>query len=443
MGRTLKRWLGGPLKPIAGPHRILNRVRNDLLSAGEKIQIIGLGDDGLEGLSQSARQCYDAAEVVLVAEPRLAGCLPDDPRVRLSQGLESTLREVERLGDRRIVFLATGDPLFFGMTRYLCDRLGKDRFEVIPHVSTMQLAFARVKESWDDAYLCNLATQGMDRVVERIRTAEKVGLFTTDDTPPSAIARTLLDRRIDYFSAYVCENLGAPNERVTSAELSEVARQSFDSLNVMILVRQPEAPDRPAAMTGKRIFGNPDELFLQSQPKRGLLTPAEVRCLAIAELDVGPSSTIWDVGAGSGSVSIECAQIAHQGHAFAIEMDPDDHDLIRQNAERFGVQNLTAVLGTAPEAWQGLPAPDAIFVGGTGRQVNRIVEQAFKCLKPGGRIVANVISLENVTSVRATLQGQGADPNVWMVNLARGTQQLESLRFEAVNPSFLISAIRG
>jgi precorrin-6Y C5,15-methyltransferase (decarboxylating) len=269
-----------------------------------------------------------------------------------------------------------------------------------------------------------------------------VGLFTTEEHPPEAVARALLDRRIDYFNAYVCENLGSPDERVTHGSLASVAGQSFGPLNVLILVRKPNVPDRPAEMAGRRLFGNPDEMFLQSKPKRGLLTPAEVRAVALAELDLGPTSIVWDVGAGSGSVAIEAAQIAAGGTVYAIEMDPEDHQLISTNAQRFGVANLVPILGKAPEAWTGLPDPDAIFVGGTGRIVAKIVEQAFARLRPGGRIVANVNSIENLAAVRETLQSATDDAHVWLFNLSRGTYQLERLRFEAMNPTFLLGAVK-
>ena len=166
------------------------------------------------------------------------------------------------------------------MARYLCDRLGKDLFEVVPHVSSMQLAFARIKESWEDAYLTSLAGRPIEAVVDRIRTAEKVGLFSSDDCPPARLAR-LLDRGIDYFRAYVCENLGSPDERVTQAELADLAAMDFDPLNVMILIRKPNRPDRRQPASRHRLFGNPDDAFAQSLPKRGLITQAEVRAIAL------------------------------------------------------------------------------------------------------------------------------------------------------------------
>src|SRR5262245_16269624 len=172
----------------------------------------------------------------------------------------------------------------------------------------------------------------------------------------------------------------------------------------MILVRRPETPDRPTDAHLTRRFGNPDEMFLQSRPKRGLLTPAEVRSIALAELTIGPRSIIWDVGAGSGSVSIEAAFLASEGTVYAIEMDPEDINLIRTNAERFRVKNLVPVLGRAPEAWRDLPKPDCIFVGGSGREIARLVELAYTQLKTGGRLVASVGSIENLAAVHESLQ---------------------------------------
>src|SRR6476620_411357 len=429
--------------PYNHAHPTIARISRKDFMAANKINIVGIGDDGLDGLTTSARQLVEQAEMLVGPKHALsAASASQAEKLEVGGDLDAIVKKIEAAANKRVVVLTAGDPLFYGTARYLCDRLGKERFEVTPHVSSMQLAFARVKESWDDAYLTSLATQPLELVVEKARTAAKVGLFTTDAAPPAAVARALLDRKIDYFTAYVCENLGSPDERVTHEELAEIAKQEFSPLNVLILVRKPGVPDRPPAMMGRRLFGNPDEEFLQSQPKRGLLTPSEVRAIALANMDIGPTSTIWDVGAGSGSVAIEAAQIASGGRVYAIEMDPDDCALIASNAERFGVRNLTPILGKAPEAWAGLAPPDAVFVGGTGRQVRRIVELAFDQLRAGGRLVANVGSIENLASVREVLQAKAGDAQVLMVNLARGNDQLERLNFEALNPTFLVSAVK-
>lgn len=409
----------------------------------EKIHILGLGDDGLDGLSPTARQVLDQADLV-VGTPRLLALAAAEKGRQLVVGadLDAAAEQIAVAAGKRIVVLASGDPLFYGVARYFCDKLGKDRFEVVPHVSSMQLAFARVKESWEDAYLANLYKGPLERVFDSIRVADKVGLFTSDELTPAKIARELMDRRISYFRAYVCENLGSRDERVTQGELAEIAEQEFSPLNVMILVRKPNVPDKEADGQTLRIFGNPDDVFLQSRPKHGLLTPAEVRCIALAQMNLRPNSIVWDIGAGSGSVAIEAAQIARSGKVYAIEMDVDDHQLILSNATRFGVTNLDAVLGRAPEAWLDLPDPDSVFVGGSGRTVKRLVELAFERLKPGGRLVASVGSIENLAALNETLNARSGDAQVWMINVARGTYQLERVRFEAINPSFLVAATK-
>ena len=410
--------------------------------AEEKVHIVGIGDDGVEGMTAQARRLVEAADV-LVGPESCSTLVPAVIRGRLvsAANLEELVERIEAAGAKRVVVLASGDPLFYGTARYVCSKLGKDRFEVVPHVSSMQLAFARVKESWEDAFLANLSGQSIERVVDRVRSSETAGLFTSDQWPAPAVARALLDEGIDYFQAYVCENLGSPDERVTQGSLADIAKDSFATPNVMILVRKARVADKPGHV-GTRMFGNPDECFLQSRPKRGLLTPAEVRSLALAELQLRPTSEVWDVGAGSGSVGLEAARIARDGRVHAIEMDPDDHALIRENAARFGVMNLNPVLGRAPEAWASLPDPDAIYVGGSGRDVAMLVEQAWSRLKPGGRLVTACNSIENLAAMHTLLRSRSNDAAYWMVNIARGIEQLDRIRFEAINPIFLIAATK-
>lgn len=411
------------------------------MSTEPKIHILGVGSDGLRGLTGRARELLQHAELILGSEHTL-GLISElkAERLRIGTNLPEVVQTLEaNLGKTRMVVVASGDPLFYGVARYLCDRLGKERFEVLPHVSSMQLAFARIKESWEEAYLTNLATHPLESVMDRIATAETVGLFTSEREGPPVVARQLLARGLDYFRAYVCENLGGPDERVAQGELTEIAELEFSPLNVMILKRKPGRPDRQRDAARFRRFGNPDDIFAQSRPKSGLITQAEVRAVALAQLDIQPASIVWDIGAGSGSVAIEAAQLAATGTVYAIEQDVADYHLIVANAETFGVRNLRAIHGVAPAVFEGLPAPDAIFVGGAGKEVSRLLEAAFAALRPGGRMVVNVATLEALGSAYETLKRNASPVQALLVNIARGTEQLETLRFEALNPTFLLA----
>ena len=413
-------------------------------TAEQRIHIVGVGHDGLAGLTARARDVLTSAEVVIGPETILA-LLPELKAERvllgsdLSKAATATSTAAER---RRVAVVAGGDPLFYGIARYLCDRIGKDRFEILPHVSTMQLAFARIKETWEDAYLTSLQTHSLETVLDRIRSAETVGLFPSEAEGPAEVARQLSIRGLDYFRAFVCENLGAPNERVTQGELTDIAAMEFDPLSVLILKRKPGRPDLHARPTRFRRLGNPDDAFAQSRPKSGLITQAEVRALALARLSIFPASIVWDIGAGSGSVAIEAARLSEPGMVYAIEQDAADYHLILANADTFGVRNLKAVHGTAPAVFEGLPSPDAVFVGATDQGSAPVLESAWTALRPGGQLVVNVATLESLGATYGTLRKAAGSVDVLLVNVARGAEQMEVLRFEAVNPSFLLHATK-
>src|SRR6187551_1996523 len=165
------------------------------------IHVIGIGDDGLEAVSAAVRKTITDAEVVLGTE-RTLSLLPASKaeRYAITSDLSALVSTLEKAGNKRTVVLVYGDPLFYGLARYVSERLGKERFIVVPHVSSMQLAFARVMETWEDAYLTDLAKHPLDSVLEKVRTAQKVGLFTTDTCGPADVAKALLDRHIDYFT---------------------------------------------------------------------------------------------------------------------------------------------------------------------------------------------------------------------------------------------------
>jgi precorrin-6Y C5,15-methyltransferase (decarboxylating) len=409
------------------------------MSAAGKVPVIGIGPDGLAGLTTRSRELLQAAEIVFGSEPTLR-LLPElsAERAAIGANLPDTVAKLQSLlGKKRIALVATGDPLFYGTARYLCEKVGAEHFDVMPHVSSMQLAFARIKESWEDAYLTDLSSRSLDDALDKIRSAETVGLFTSEQYQPGRIAAELLGRGIDYFTAYVCENLGGKDERITRGDLADIRDMKFDPLNILILRRKPNRPDRPRAARLRR-FGNPDEVFAQTRPKTGLITQAEARSVALSQLDLHPGDVFWDVGAGSGSVAIEAAGLVAPGPAFAIEQDPADYHLIVANAETLGVSNVKPIAGTAPDVFTRLPAPDAIFVGGNGGEVARLLEASFSALRPGGRLVTNVGTVEMLTATYAVMKRLGGGVEVLLINLSRGVEQLESLRFEAVNPTFLL-----
>ncbi|MDO8691168.1 MAG: precorrin-6y C5,15-methyltransferase (decarboxylating) subunit CbiE, partial [Dehalococcoidia bacterium] len=228
----------------------------------DKVHIIGVGPDGADGLTRRSLDLIAGAGVILGGQ-RLLDCFPDAPgrKAPIKSDLPAVASLIEdRMGDEKVVVLASGDPNFYGIARYLVGRLGKDAMEVIPAVSSMQMAFARIKESWDDATLASVHGRSMEETIDLVRVSRKIGIFTDERNSPSAIARELLARGVTGYRAFVCENLGDANERVTETDLVGLAGLEFSPLNVLVLLREIDPPNG----VGRRqwTLGIPDEEFL-------------------------------------------------------------------------------------------------------------------------------------------------------------------------------------
>lgn len=189
-------------------------------------------------------------------------------------------------------------------------------------------------------------------------------------------------------------------------------------------------------------LGIPDDEFFQRRPKAGLITKAEVRVLALSRLALRDNSIVWDIGAGSGSVGIEAGLLAREGQVFAIEKNTEDIGIVRQNIEKFGLTNLEAVHGNAPDGLEAWPDPDAVFVGGSGGRMAAILGTAAARLRPGGRIVVDAVTIENLAEAVRLLKELGFGVDILQVNIARSRPILDLTRFEALNPVYIITGTR-
>ena len=390
----------------------------------QKVVVVGIGDNGADSLSRDALRRVAEAEVLLGGERHLA-FFPDHKaeKVAIRDNLKEIAARLQK-ETRRVVVLASGDPLFYGIAGYLGTKIGRERLEVLPNISSMQLAFARLKESWHDAALVSCHAKPIEDALDVIRDAKKVGIFTDDENTPGRIARELLKAGIGGFRAYVCENLGGDDERVSSCGLDELVERTFSPLNVLVLTKKAEAP-----VTSRRdwTFGIPEEAFYQRQPLKGLITKTEVRVLSLAKMRLRPGNLVWDIGAGSGSVSIEAALLGTK--VWAVEKNKEDCEIIRRNIEKFDTQQVSVVHGIAPATLADLPDPDAVFIGGSGGEMAELVRLCRERLLPGGRLVINVATLENLGEVPAR--------DVTLVQISRTRPILDLHRFEALNPVFV------
>jgi len=399
------------------------------------IPVVGIGLTGWHSLTPSQRLALEEATLLVGSRRQLASFthLPAEhlPLTTFTETLR--IAHARWQGGDRLAILASGDPLCFGIGRLLLSQFPPESLVFHPHVSAIQFAFSRLKLPWQDAVLTSVHGRGCEELIEHLRQGvEKIAILTDGVHNPGAIAT--LYQALDLPSRYqiwVCENLGGPDERVGLLAVGE--KRNFAPLNVVVMVRQWEAEPLPPLP----LFGIPDRHFLTWPDRPGLMTKREVRIAILGELALMPGQVVWDIGAGTGSVAVEVARLCPDSQVFAIEKTAMGIYLIEQNVQRFGV-TVEAIAGTAPAALTDLPDPDRIFIGGGGQDLAAILTHSHSRLKPGGRIVIALATLESLQIALAELQGQGWDYQVLQWNVARSHPVAHLHRMAPLNPVTLI-----
>jgi precorrin-6Y C5,15-methyltransferase (decarboxylating) len=420
-------------------------------------RVIGVLDDGVASLNATALAYLRHADVVIGGARTLALLARELKPGAVRHDLTGQLKAVPewvraaRADHQSCVVLATGDPLCHGIAPYLAQHLCVQALDILPNLSTLQLACARIGLAWQDARIVSVHAKdagewargstpehGLYGLAQALRRHARLLVLTSPDNAPDRIARLLLAEGLgDEFHMAVAENLLQPDERVL-AELSpqEAAAMRFAPLNVVLLWRVTAAP-RPVQ------FGLADTEFVQRQPEKGLITKQEVRAVSLARLQLRADSVVWDIGAGSGSVGLEAARLCPQGHVYAIEKNDADVAIAGQNHAAFGVGNYSLYQGKAPDGLEAWPAPDAVFIGGSGGELATLIAMIVARLRPGGHLVMNFVTLENLATATATLDGiEGVAWDVLQLQAARSKPILHMHRMAAENPVWIVCAHR-
>lgn len=394
------------------------------------IHIIGMGADGMKGLHPRQLRRINESRLLVGGERQLS-FFPDFSGEKLIIG--SNLKKVKkRVQDEEgpVVVLASGDPLFYGIGAYLS---GSMEAIIEPQPSSVQLAFARMNESWQNAKTISVHGRPVTGLAQKIDGEEKVALLTDETNSPSAIARYMLRFGMTEYDAFVAENIGAPDERCRHLTLEEMSETSFTPLNVVILKK-----NRPSKTW---TTGIPDKEFSQRKPDKGLITKRDIRVLSIGRMNIRPDSIVWDIGTCTGSIAIEAAKIARNGAVFAIEKNEPDLANAEANFRKFRT-DVTLVHGKAPDRLDDFPDPDCVFMGGTAGNIDKLIDICTKRLKPGGTIVLNAVTIENMSKAYQLFQEAGFEVDMALAQVSLSKPILNMTRFEAQNPVYIICAKR-
>ncbi len=407
------------------------------------ITVIGMGLEGVTGLSQDVLALLQDASVIAGPRSRLAWLGHLSARlVPLDPPIETWIPILQNeLTHGSLVLLATGDPLFFGIGRLLLQSFPATQLIFYPHVSSVQLAFSRIKRPWQQAQIISVHGRSMDHLEQALKQgASLIGVLTDAIHTPAAIAQLIQDLQLpSHYRLWICSRLGAADEKVQCLQPSEAVQTQFELPNVVILERV--VTDLPPAQYP--LVGIPDNQFVTFPDQPGLITKQEIRALTLMLLQLPPQGgVIWDIGAGTGSISIEIARLLPTAQVYAIEKNAVGIQLIQQNCSRFQVPHVQVVSGAAPAALTPLPDPDRIVVGGGGSQILEIIDAVSQRLTPQGIVVGNFATLEPCLATQARLKQQGWSVKLLQANLARSSTLVNSTRLIPLNPVMLVQGIK-
>lgn len=403
----------------------------------EKVIIIGMGVSPAD-LTAAHLEIIHSADLLMGGRRYLDPFVDLAVEKYLIGGNVAEVIEIlrRRKPGQRVVVLASGDPLLFGIGARICRELGEDQVIVLPNVSAIAAAFARIKTPWDDAAIVSLhGRQRQYHLLDALKSHDLIGVLTDPERSPQWLAGWLLERGVDRVDMAVCEQLGTPREKIRWYPLQAAAECEFSQPNVVILKRRLAGP--PPGMGIQ--LGMADTDFAH---ERGLITKAEVRAVSLAKLRLKPGLTLWDLGAGSGAVGIEAAALLGAGRIFAVEQKAERVAQIRENARRLGAYNHQVIQARLPDGLDPLPRADRIFVGGGGRHLAAIIDCAGRKLGDQGILVANTVLMDNLTGAVSAMAAAGMTTEVVQLQISRSKTMPWSRRLEAENPVWVITGYR-
>ena len=416
------------------------------------IDVIGT-DAGAPASLPAPQQTLLRAATVIAAPQRLQAALQDwlgdakpelissdDPRA-LVDSLQS------RAADQAVVVLASGDPLWFGLGRILCDRIGAERLRFHPAPTSLQLAFSRIGRPWQDADWVSLHGRDPEILASTLQKRPAALAVLTDPNQGGAgtVQQMLRSSGLEASTdLWLCENLGHPDERVQLIAPHAALPTDLQPLLIALLIaREPAAPD-PHQLP---LFGLDDGLYLQHSDHPGLMTKREVRIQLLAELALPPQGVLWDLGAGTGSVGLEALRLRPGLQLLAVERRAGGAQLIQRNAQRLGVSPAAVLEADATTVLNGglpsqLSQPDRVLLGGGGAQRERLLQEVLTRLRSGGVVVIPLASIEALASVRPLLENAGLAVRVQQLQAWRGQPLGDGTRLAPMNPTLIVTGTK-
>ncbi|WP_267384467.1 precorrin-6y C5,15-methyltransferase (decarboxylating) subunit CbiE [Cyanobacterium sp. uoEpiScrs1] len=411
------------------------------------IKVIGIGLDGIIGLTKPVQEIVHKATLLIGSERHLS-YFPNHPAQTIVIGdLLELIKKINQVRDNHhhIVILVSGDPFFFGLGRLLIGYFSAKDLQFYPNISSIQLAFNRLKIPWQDAEVISVHGRETDELITVFKEGvDKIAILTDHNNNPSVIAHLYLSLNLPcHYEFWVCEDLGNSTEKIQSfsaEELAEKKTTEFASLNIVVALHKPLNNFLEVNFSNLPLFGLPDHLFSTFKDRPGLITKREMRINILGELALQNKQIVWDIGAGTGSVSVEVARLCPDSKIYALEKTAVGIVLIEKNCQRFKTFNVVPICGQAPDILVDLPQPDRIFMGGSGGDIISILEVCKDKLAEDGILVMALATLENLAIAIDWFRRRSWDYQVLNLQISRSAPAGNLTRFSPLNPIMLLRA---
>jgi precorrin-6Y C5,15-methyltransferase (decarboxylating) len=416
---------------------------------GSLLEVLGTDAAGVDGLSRQWQEAILLADLVVAPRRLLVDLARSNPhperpeRIASDRPLEVMPQVLAALeAGRRVLWLASGDPLWFGIGRLLLQHLPAERIRFHPAPTSLQLAFARIGRPWQDASWVSLHGRDPEALAARLQQRPPALVVLTDPARGGAeeVRRILRASGLEEaYGVWLAERLGHPAERLLSLAASDPLPEDLDPLHLVVLLAvEPPAPD-PASLP---LFGIDDGLWLQHHDQPGLMTKREVRIQLLADLDLPAEGVLWDIGAGVGTVGLEALRLRPGLRLWAVERRAGAAALLAANAERLAVAPAGLVEGVAPAILEQLPDPDRVLIGGGGRDRRDVLEAVLQRLRPAGVVVVPLATLEALAELRPLLETAGLQVAIRQLQVWRGAPLGDGTRLAPLNPVLVLSGRR-
>lgn len=410
-----------------------------------EIKVIGIGLEGEKSLNNELLNIIYNADV-LIGGDRHLGYFPEyqGEKLRindLNQVIQQ-IKEYQKQG-KKIVILATGDPLFFGIGRILLTNFEQKELEFYPHLNCVQLAFNRLKLSWQDSKIISLHGRDIEPLIKELKQGtEKLAILTDNINNPLIIWQVYQQVKIgEEYDIWLCENLGGKEEKFTKINQEiDINLETISSLNIVIFCKKE---NQRIDIDKLPLMGIPDDYFKTFPDRPSLITKKEIRLLILGQLALQEKQIIWDLGAGTGSVSIEIGRLCKNSQIYAVEKKAIAVSLIKENCQKFAVNNIKIVHDFAEKIIDKLPNPERVFIGGSSGNLTTLLDIIKDKISREGKIVIALATIENLGVAIEWFKENQWNYEIINTQISKSLSIGKMTRFNPLNPVNIITATKN